>query len=194
MMTDFTSGRVLRVVDVDTVADNRGDGREIAFVRADDEIAAPQGAFDDAGVDDVGDAGAAGQGSSGPGPGVVEGFGFASGQEPGELRLAGSASPALGYHRGRYSRYDASEQQGAVAGPHSPLAAFGSDQCPGIVGDPGHAVRRVAGGWVILAAHSSASAISSGVNGPCSASYWPTASKPSRMMNSFRAVWAIQAL
>jgi hypothetical protein len=47
---------------------------------------------------------------------------------------------------------------------------------------------------VTLAAHSSASAISSGVNAPCSASYWLTASRPARMMNSFRAVWAIQAL
>jgi hypothetical protein len=70
---------VLWVVNVDAVADSCGDGREIAFVRADDEIAAPQGTFDDAGVDDVGDAGAAGQGSGGPGPGVVESFGFASG-------------------------------------------------------------------------------------------------------------------
>ena len=77
------------MVDVDAAADGRGDGREIAFIGADDEIAAPQGAFDDAGVDDVGDASAARQGFDGPGPGVVESFGFASGQEPGELRLAG---------------------------------------------------------------------------------------------------------
>src|SRR6476646_7570402 len=182
------------MVDVDAAAVGRGDGREIAFIGADDEIAAPQGAFDDAGVDDVGDASAARQGSDGPGPGVVESFGFASGQEPGELRLAGGASPALGYHRGGDGRYDAAEQQGAVAGPHPPLAAFGSDQRPGIVGNPGHAVRRAAGGWVILAAHSSASALSSGVNGPCSDSYLLTASRPAWMMNSFRAVWVIQAL
>jgi hypothetical protein len=79
---------VLWVVDVDAAADGGGDGRQIAFVGADDEVAAAQGAFDDAGVDDVGGAGAAGQGSGGPGPGVVESFGSASGQEPGELRLA----------------------------------------------------------------------------------------------------------
>ena len=70
---------MLWVVDVDVAADGCGDGREIAFVGADDEVAAPQGTFDDAGVDDVGGAGAAGQGSGGPGPGVVESFGFASG-------------------------------------------------------------------------------------------------------------------
>jgi len=44
-------------------------------------------------------------------------------------------------------RYNAAEQQGAMAGPHPPLAVFGSDQRPGSVGDPGHAVRRAAGGW-----------------------------------------------
>src|SRR6476659_4384135 len=100
------------MVDVDAAADGRGDGREIAFIGADDEIAAPQGAFDDAGVDDAGDASAAPQGSDGPGPGVVESFGFASGQEPGELRLAGGASPALGYHRGG----DGSVQRAGAAG------------------------------------------------------------------------------
>ena len=81
-----------------------------------------------------------------------------------------------------------------MAGPHQPLAPFGGDQRPGVVGDPGHPVRRVPDGWVTLVAHSSASAISSGVNGPYSASYWLTASRPARMMSSFRAVWAIQAL
>ena len=70
---------MLWVVNVDAAADGCGDGREIAFVGADDEVVTAQGTFDDAGVDDVGDAGAAGQGSGGPGPGVVESFGFASG-------------------------------------------------------------------------------------------------------------------
>jgi hypothetical protein len=72
---------VLRVVDVDAAADGCGDGREIVFVGADDEVR----------------------------PGVVESFGYASGQKPGELRLAGGASPALGYHRGGDCRYDAAE-------------------------------------------------------------------------------------
>jgi hypothetical protein len=89
------------MVDVDAAADGRGDGREIAFIGADDEIAAPQGAFDDAGVDDVGDASAARQGFDGPGPGVVESFGFASGQEPGELRLAGGCLASTGLLQGR---------------------------------------------------------------------------------------------
>ena len=63
------------MVDVDAAADGCGDGREIAFVGADDEVVAAQGTFDDAGVDDVGGAGAADQGSGGPG--VVESFGTA---------------------------------------------------------------------------------------------------------------------
>ena len=67
------------MLDGDAAADGCGDGREIAFVGADDEVVAAQGTFDDASVDDVGGAGAADQGSGGPGPGVVESFGFASG-------------------------------------------------------------------------------------------------------------------
>ena len=73
---------------------------------------------------------------------VIEGFDVAAGQKPGELGLAGGASPALGDDRSRHGRYDAAEQQGAVTGPHHPLAPFGGDQRPGVVGDPGHAVRR----------------------------------------------------
>ena len=181
-------------VDVDVTAGGRRDGGEVAFAGTDDEVAAPQGAFDDAGVDDVAGAGAAGQGSGGPGPGVIESLDFASGQEPGELRLAGCASPAPGHDGGGDCRYDAAEQQGTMAGPHQPLTPFGGDQRPGVVGDPGHAVRRVPDGRVTRVAHSSAPAISSGVNGPYSASYRLTASRPARRMNSFRAVWAIQAL
>src|ERR1051326_1088809 len=49
---------------------------------------------------------------------------------------------------------------------------------PGAVGDPGHALCLVPGGWVARAAHSPTAAISPGVNGPCSASYWLTASSP----------------
>jgi hypothetical protein len=44
------------------------------------------------------------------------------------------------------------------------------------------------------AAHWSAWAISSGVNGPYSASYWLTAARPARMVNSFTAVSATQEL
>jgi len=182
------------VLDVDLTADGSGDGGQVAWVGADDEVAAPEGAFDDAGVDDVSGAGTAGEGSGGPGPGVIEGFDDAAGQEPGELGLAWGAPPALGDDRSRHGRYDAAEQESAVTGPHHPLTSLGGDQRPGIVSDPGHAVRRAADGWVILAAHSSAAAISPGVNGPCSSSYWLTASRPARMMNSFRAVWASQAL
>ena len=40
-------GRVLRVVDVDVTADGRGDGGQVALVGADDEVAAPEGSFDD---------------------------------------------------------------------------------------------------------------------------------------------------
>src|ERR1700722_18445230 len=186
--------RALRAGNVNVAADGRGDGRQVAFVGADYEVAAPEGAFDDAGVDDVGGAGAPGEGSGGPGPAVIENFDLASGQQPGELRLAGHASPALGDDRGWDGRHEAAQQQGTMAGPHRPLTALGGIQRPGVIGDPRHAERRVAAGWVTRAAHSSASAISSGVNGPRSASYWLTASRPARTTNSFRAVWATQAL
>src|ERR1700722_16073353 len=186
--------RALRAGNVSVATDGRGDGRQVAFVGADYEIAAPEGAFDDAGVDDVGDASASGEGSGGPGPAVIENFDLASGQQPSELCLAGCAAPGLGNDRGGDGRHDAAEQQGAMAGPHRPLTALGGNQRPGVIRDPRHADRRVAAGWGHRAAHSSASAISSGVNGPRSASYWLTASRPARMTNSFRAVSATQAL
>ena len=86
------------------------------MVGADDEVAAPEGAFDDVGVDNVAGAGVSGEGSGGPGPGVIERLDFASGQEPGELGLAGCASPALGNDWGGECWYDAAEQQGTMAG------------------------------------------------------------------------------
>ena len=42
------------VVDFEALADGGGDGLEVAGVGADDQVAAAQGALDDAGVDDVG--------------------------------------------------------------------------------------------------------------------------------------------
>ena len=42
-----------------------------------------------------------------------------------------------------------------MAGQHEPFTPFGGDQRPEVVGDPGHAVRRVPDGWVTLVAHSS---------------------------------------
>jgi hypothetical protein len=99
----------LRVGNVNVAADSRGDGRQVAFVGADYKVAAPEGAFDDAGVDDVGGASAPGEGSSGSGSGVIENVDLASGQQPGELRLAGCAPPALGNNRGGDSRHDAAE-------------------------------------------------------------------------------------
>jgi hypothetical protein len=103
----ITRGWMLWVVHVDATADGRGDGGKVIFVGADNEVAAPEGAFDDGGVNDVGGAGAAGEDSGGPGLGVVETLDFASSQEPCELSLAGSSPPALGYH-------------GSGDGPHDP--------------------------------------------------------------------------
>ena len=97
------------MIDVDAATDSRCDGGQVPLVGADNDVAAPQSALYDIDVNDVGGARAAGEGSGGPGPGVVEGFGFASGQEPGELRLAGSASPALGYYSCGDNRYDTAE-------------------------------------------------------------------------------------
>ena len=79
-MASATSGRgALRVVNVNVAADGSGDGRQVSFVGADYKVAAPEGAFDDAGVDDVGGASAPGEGSGGPGPAVIENFDLASG-------------------------------------------------------------------------------------------------------------------
>ena len=155
----------LRAFNVEVAADGRGDGREVAFVGADYKVAAPEGAFDDAGVNDVGGASAPGEGSGGPGPAVIENFDLASGQQPGKVRLAGRASPALGNDRGGDSQRETAEQQGTMAGPHRPLTALGGNQRPGVVRDPVTPTAEVPAGWVTRAAHSSASAISSRVNG-----------------------------
>jgi len=162
---------VLRVIDINVTADGCGKDAQVALVGADDEVAAPEGTFDDAGIDDVGGPGPPGKSSCGLGPGVIESFDFASGQQPGELRLAGRAPPALGNNRGRDRRHDAAQQQGTMTGPHQALTLFGGDQRPGIIGDSRQADRRVPDGWVTRAAHSSAPAISSGLNVPCSVSY-----------------------
>ena len=70
------------MVDFDVVADGGGDGLEVGGVGADDQVVAAQGAFDDAGVDDVGDGPAGGERAGGAGPGVVQGLDVAAGQEP----------------------------------------------------------------------------------------------------------------
>src|ERR1700722_15211383 len=71
------------VVDFEAVADGGGDRLEVAGVGADDEVAAPQCAFDDACVDDVGGGRAGGERTDGSGLGIVEGLEVASGQQPG---------------------------------------------------------------------------------------------------------------
>lgn len=113
------------MVDVDVATDSRSDGGQVALVGADNDVAAPQSALDDADVNDVGGVRAAGEGSGGPGPGVIETLDFASGQEPCELSLAGSSPPALGDHGSGNGRYDPAEQQSTMAGPHPSFAAFG---------------------------------------------------------------------
>jgi hypothetical protein len=121
------SSRVLRAINVDVAADSRGNGGQVAFVGADDEVAAPEGTFDNAGVDDVGGPGSPGESSGGLGPGVIESFDLASGQQPGELCLAARASPALRNDGGRDDRHDAAQEQGTMTGPHRALTPFGGD-------------------------------------------------------------------
>jgi hypothetical protein len=65
--------------------DGCGDRCQVAWVGANDVVAASQGALDDAGVYAVGCARASGEGPGGPGPGFIEGLDVASGQEPGEV-------------------------------------------------------------------------------------------------------------
>ena len=120
----------MRVVYASVAADSSGDGGQVAFVRANDEVASAEGAFDDAGIDDVGGTGGSGKDAGGPGPGVIETFDFASGHQPGELRLARCASPALGNDGGGDGRRDAAEQQGTVAGPHWPLPRSAAISAP----------------------------------------------------------------
>jgi hypothetical protein len=55
------SSRVLRAINVDVAADSRANGGQVAFVGAYDEVAAPEGTFDNAGVDDVGGPGSPGE-------------------------------------------------------------------------------------------------------------------------------------
>ena len=71
------------MVDFEASADGGGDGLEVAGVGANDQVAAAQGSFDDACVDDVGGGRVGGERAGGAGPGVVQGFGVAAGQEPG---------------------------------------------------------------------------------------------------------------
>ena len=104
-----TRSQVLRMVDVNVAADDPGNGGQVAFIRTDDEVAATEGPFNDASVDDVCGPGTPGQGAGGPGPGVIESFNIASGQQPGELRLARRAPPALGNNGGGHGRYDTAQ-------------------------------------------------------------------------------------
>ncbi|HVB44469.1 MAG TPA: hypothetical protein VNF47_17465 [Streptosporangiaceae bacterium] len=87
------------MIDFELVAGGGGHGAEVAGVGADDEVASAKGAFDDAGIDDVGGLGAAGEGSGGPGLEVIERLNVASGEDAGEEGLAGCAAPALGHDR-----------------------------------------------------------------------------------------------
>ena len=137
---------MLRVININVTADGCSKDGQVAFVGADDEVAATEGPFDDAGVDDVGGPGPPGKSSGCLGPGVIESFDFASGQQPGKLRLAGRASPALGNNRGGDGWHDAAQQQGTMASPHQALTPFGGDQRPGVIGDSRHADRRMPDG------------------------------------------------
>ena len=175
-------GAGLRVGYVERAADGRGDRGQVAFVGADDEITAPEGTLDDVGVNDVGGMGAASQRFRWPGPGCRRDFRLRIRPGCGRAGPGGGSPPALGrpqerelygtIRRSRRARWRAHIRRS----PRS--AAVGRR----IVGNPGHALCRVPGDWMILAAHSSASAISSGVNRACSASYWLTASRPARMV------------
>ncbi len=84
------------MVDFEAAADGGGDGLEVAGVGADDQVPAAQGSLDDAGVDDVGGGGAAGERADGAGLGIVEGLDVASGKQPGQEGLAAAAAPGLG--------------------------------------------------------------------------------------------------
>src|SRR5215471_5940035 len=144
------------VIDVEAAADGRRDGGQVAFVGTDNQVLAAEGTFDDAGIDDVGDAGPSGEGSGGFGPGLVEGFDLAPSEQPRDLDLAGSAAPALGQDRRGDYRDNAAEQERPVPSPHAAFAALGGDERAGVISDPAHADRRVPAGCAMPVAHSSA--------------------------------------
>ncbi len=76
------------MIDIETAADGGNEGAQVALVLADDQVIAAQGAFHDAGADDVLGAGAAGESAGGPGPDLIQALHLSSGQQLGKLRLA----------------------------------------------------------------------------------------------------------
>jgi hypothetical protein len=187
-------------VDLETAADGGGDGLQVVLVRADHQVVTAYGSLDHARVDDVGGGGAGGERADGAGLAVIEGLHVASGQQPGQESLAASSAPRLCHHgRGDGGHFTA-RQQGTVAGPYAAFSPVGGDERAGVVGDAHHAVRRRVllpvrlARSAAVAAHSSPSESSSGVNAPWSRSNWLTAARPARMVNSFRAVSASHAL
>jgi hypothetical protein len=71
---------LLGPVDLDVPVGGRGDGMQVWLVRADHEVVAAEGSFDDAGVHDVAGGGGGGEWADRAGPAVVEGFDGASGE------------------------------------------------------------------------------------------------------------------
>ena len=85
------------MIDVELVAGGGGDSAEVKGVGTDDEVTPAEGAFDDAGIDDVRGTGAACVDSGGAGLDVID---LGSGEDAGQEGLTGAAAPALG-HDGR---------------------------------------------------------------------------------------------
>jgi len=146
------------MVDLKPVADGGGYRLEVTFIGADDQVVAPDGALDDACVNDVRGRGTSSEGADGAGLAAIKGFDDASGQEPGEQGLAAGSAPGLGHDRRWHGGHLAAHEQGAVPGPHPAFTAVRRDERASVVRDahqalcarvlPERAVR-----WIAAAAH-----------------------------------------
>jgi hypothetical protein len=190
----------LGTIDLKAAAHGSGDRLEITLVRAHYQVAPTHGSFNDASINNVGACGASSEGADGASLVIVEGLDIAPGQQSGQESPAASSAPGLGDNwRGNSGHFPA-RKESPVAGPQTAFPPVSGDECAGVVGDTHYAVRRRGLVPVRLArstapaAHSSASASSTGVNAPCSRSNSLTAARPARMVNSFLAASASHAL
>jgi hypothetical protein len=177
-----------------------GNRLEITLVRAHYQVVPAHRPHNDASINDVGGRGTSSEGADRASLVIIESLDIAPGKEPSQESLAASSAPGLGHdRRGNRGHFPALEES-AMAGPQTAFPPVSGDECTGVVGDTHYAVRRRELVRVRLArstapaAHSSASARSPEVNGPWSRSNWLTAARPARMVNSFLAVSASQAL
>ncbi len=78
-----------------------GEHVEVVWFRADDDVVAAKGSFNDRGVDDIGACGVGKEFTHAPRLIVVQFFDIAAAEEARQARLAAAAAPPLGHDRRR---------------------------------------------------------------------------------------------